>query len=241
MINHKVPYQYNGNDYEGMLVFDDTVTEKRPAVFMQPDWLGVCSHTEEMAAQAAEKDYVIMMADMFGKNYGGMKKSNDELGAIARAKRANIEFILGCGNAADAALTREADRLGLIKTGKKGAIGYCMGGGFILEQLRSGSNFDGTVVFHVTLPTTVAPDRRNEISGRVLLIHGSNDIVTPKAQIEALETEMSMNKVDWQVMMFGHAEHSFCVPNVNDELQRYDETLCRQSYRLMRDFFNETL
>ena len=240
MIRHIVPYEFEGNSYEGMLVYEDDVKKLRPAIFMQPDWLGVCSHTAGMAAEAAETDYVVMMADMFGKDYGGMNKSNEELGKIARSKRTDIDFILGCGAAADTAMSAEAERLGLIDPNRKGAIGYCMGGGFILEQIRAGAHYAGTVVFHVTLPITVAPDRANKISGRVLAIHGSEDIVTPKPQIDALESEMTSNGVDWQVMMFGHAHHSFCVPNVNDELQRYDERLCRQSYRLMRDFFSET-
>ena len=56
MIEHPVPYEYDGKAYEGMLVYDDSVSEKRPAIFMQPDWLGVCGHTTGMAAEAAESD-----------------------------------------------------------------------------------------------------------------------------------------------------------------------------------------
>ena len=51
MIEHPVPYEYDGKAYEGMLVYDDSVSEKRPAIFMQPDWLGVCGHTTGMAAE----------------------------------------------------------------------------------------------------------------------------------------------------------------------------------------------
>ena len=239
VIEHPVPYEYDGGTFEGMLVFNDSVTEQRPAIFMQPDWLGVCSHTTEMAAEAAETDYVVLLADMFGKNYGGMDKTNEELGKVARSNRADIDFILGCGKVADDALTAEADRLGLIDISRKGAVGYCMGGGYLLEQIRNGSDFQGTVVIHVTLPITVAPNRQNRISGRFLAIHGSDDIVTPKPLIDALEAEMSAHGVDWQVMMFGDAPHGFCVHDANDNLQRYDEKLCKQTYRLMRDFFSD--
>ena len=114
-----------------------------------------------------------------------------------------------------------------------------MGGGYLLEQIRNGTDFQGTVVIHVTLPTTVAPNRQNQISGRFLAIHGSDDIVTPKPQIDALQAEMSAHGVDWQVMIFGDAPHGFCVHDANDNLQRYDEKLCKQTYRLMRDFFSD--
>ena len=240
VIEHVVPYKYDGRSFEGVLVYDDSIKDQRPAIFMQPDWLGVCSHTIAMAAEAAKADYVILLADMFGKDYGGMNKTNEELGKVARANRADIDFILGCGKVANDALTAEAERLKLIDKSRLGAVGYCMGGGYLLEQIRDGADFSGTVVIHVTLPITVAPNRPNRISGRLLAIHGSDDIVTPKAQIDALEAEMSANGVDWQVMMFGDAPHGFCVHDANDALQRYDEKLCKQTYRLMRDFFSET-
>jgi dienelactone hydrolase len=59
--------------------------------------------------------------------------------------------------------------------------------------------------------------------------------------MDAFEKEMTENKIDWQVMMFGHAVHSFCDKGANNPVQRYDEKLAKQSYRMMRDFFSETL
>ena len=240
MARIRVPYEYDGRAFEGMLVYDDTVTEKRPALFMQPDWLGVCDHSADMAAQAGGSDFVMMVADMFGKGYGEVKRSQEELGTIARATRNNLPFVQGCGAAAFAALTAAADEHGLIDTGRLGAIGDCMGGGVVLEQARAGADFKGTVVFHVTLPNPVDPDTAPDIKGRVLAIHGSHDPVTPKPQMDALEAEFAANKVDWQLVNFGHAVHSFCVLGANTETQRYDDRLCRQSYRMMRDFFSET-
>ena len=58
--------------------------------------------------------------------------------------------------------------------------------------------------------------------------------------MDAFEEEMTQAKIDWQVMMFGGAVHSFCDLTANAQAQRYDEKLCRKSYRLMRDFFTET-
>ena len=67
IIEHPVPYAYDGKEFEGMLVYDDGVSGKRPAIFMQPDWLGVCTHTVEMATEAlGDADFVMMVADMFG-------------------------------------------------------------------------------------------------------------------------------------------------------------------------------
>lgn len=62
-----VPYNYQGRMFEGMLVHDENVRGLRPAIFMQPDWLGVCRHSIDMARDVAGTDYVVMIMDMFGK------------------------------------------------------------------------------------------------------------------------------------------------------------------------------
>ena len=56
MAEIKVPYQYDGKPFEGMLVYDDGVAAKRPAILMQPDWLGVCRHSIDMAHEVAGRD-----------------------------------------------------------------------------------------------------------------------------------------------------------------------------------------
>ncbi len=240
MAEKKVAYDYDGRRFEGMLVYDDGVAGQRPAILMQPDWLGVCRHSIDMAHEVAGTDYVMMVADMWGAGYGDKERSRDELMKISRAVRGDLAFILGCGAAADQALTAEANALGVIDGDRRGAIGYCIGGGFALEQARAGADFQGTVVFHVTLPNPVDADAKPDIRGRVLALHGSADPVTPKPQMDALQAELSAAGVDWQVMMFGHAVHSFCDKGQNGEALRYDEKLCQQSYRMMRDFFAET-
>ncbi len=240
MTEKTVSYDYDGRQFDGMLVYDDGVTAKRPAILMQPDWLGVCRHSIDMAHEVAARDYVVMLADMWGVGYGETEKSYDELMKISRQVRGDIAFLRGCGATAYQALTNEANALGVIDPDKQGAIGFCIGGGFALEQARDGADFQGTVVFHVTLPNPVDTAAKPNITGRVLALHGAADPVTPKPQMDALEAELTAAGVDWQVMTFGHAVHSFCDKGQNGEALRYDEKLCQQSYRMMREFFAET-
>jgi len=241
MAEIKVPYQVNGRSFEGMIVYDDSVKTQRPAIFMQPDWKGVCADTIAQARTAAGKDYVVLMADMFGAGYGAKPKTYQELMSGMKAVHADRAFTVACGGTAYDALLTEANKRGLVDATKKAAIGYCAGGGFALEQARAGADFAAVVVFHVTNPNPVVAGTPCNIKGRVLAIHGSADPVTPKPMMDAFEEEMAGAKIDWQVMMFGGAVHSFCDPTVNSGPTRYDEKLCRKSYRLMRDFFDETL
>ena len=212
IVEKKVGYEHEGRKFEGMIVYDDSVKTKRPALYMQPDWTGVCArYHRRRRARVAGKEYVVLMADMFGEGYGDKPKrpaTIDEI--IARRARATVPFTIACGAKALDVLGAEADKLGLVDPSKKVAVGYCVGGGYVLEQARAGADFKGVVVFHVTDPNPVQPGTKPNIKGRVLAIHGSADPVTPKPQMDALEDELTNAKVDWQVMMFGHAVHSFC-------------------------------
>lgn len=240
MIEQRVPYEFDGRQFEGAMVYDETVTTPRPTILMQPDWSGVCAHSVEMAEEVAAKDYVVLVADMFGADYGEKEKSFDDLMKASRQVRTDLPFLLGCAAAADTALTAEAAKLGLSDPDKRGAIGYCIGAGFALEQVRAGADYKGTVAFHVTMPDPIDPSTKPDIKGRVLALHGSADTVTTKEQMGALETELDEAGVDWQLMMFGHALHGFCDIGSNGPIQRYDDKICKQSYRMMREFFAET-
>ncbi len=242
MAEKKVSYQVNGRQFEGMIVYDDSVKGRRPVIFDQPDWKGVCDDTIAQARAVAGKDYIVLMADMFGAGYGAKPKTREQLAAGMKAVHTDRPFTIACGNAAYSALMAEADKLGLIDPGKNAAIGFCAGGGFVLEQARDGANFKATVVFHVTNPNPVVAGTPCNIKGRVLAIHGRADPVTPKPMMDALEDELTKAKVDWHIVTFGRGVHSFCDPTANNPAAtQYDEKLCRTSYMLMRDFFAETL
>lgn len=242
MAEKKVPYQVGGRQFEGLIVYDDGVAAKRPVVFMQPDWKGVCSDTIGQARTVAGKDYVVLMADMFGSGYGAKPKTQDELRAGMLAVHNDLQFTLSCGATAYQALLGEAAKLGVADTSKRAAIGYCAGGGYALEQARAGADFKATVVFHVTNPNPVVAGTACNIKGRVLALHGRADPITPKPMMDALQDELTKAGVDWQVMMFGPpAVHSFCDLTAKGPATQYDEKLCRKAYMLMRDFFTETL
>ncbi len=240
MAETKVLYTLGGKSFEGMLVYDDSVRGKRPAVFLQPDWKGVCADTVGQAREVAGKDYVVLMADMYGVGYGDKPKTREQLGASMQAVHNDLPFTLACGAMAYDTLLAVANQKGLVDTSKVAGIGYCAGGGFVLEQARAAANLNPVIVFHVTNPNPVKPGTPCNIKGRVLAIHGSADPVTPKPMMDAFEAELTQAKVDWQVMMFGGAVHSFCDPTANTPATRYDEKLCRKSYAMMRDFFAET-
>ena len=96
MVEKNVPYEVNGRQFEGKIVYDDSVTGKRPAVYMQPDWKGVDADTTGQAREVAGKDYVVLMADMFGKATATSRRP-DQLRTGMLAVHKDRAFTLACG------------------------------------------------------------------------------------------------------------------------------------------------
>ena len=109
MAEKKVAYQVGGRQFEGMIVYDESVTSKRPVVFMQPDWKGVCADTIGQARIVAGKDYVVLMADMFGAGYGDKPKTREELAAGMLAVHNDLAFTIACGDRGYGVLLAEAE------------------------------------------------------------------------------------------------------------------------------------
>jgi dienelactone hydrolase len=236
-----IAYEIDGRKFEGMLVYDDSVKGRRPAILMQPDWAGVCPNTIAQAKQVAGRDYVVFMADMFGAGYGAKAKTIEDLMKNMRAVRDDLAFTIKASDKALEMMLAEGSKRGLIDGTKTAAVGYCAGGGMALEHARTGASFAAVVTFHVTNPNPADPARGCHIKGRVLTVHGSADPVTPKPMIDALEHELTNSGVPWQTMMFGGAAHSFTDPTANTPgRNKYDPMLEKRSYALMRDFLQET-
>lgn len=53
--------------YSGVLVYDDAGDAKRPGLVMVPNWRGVNDSAVQKAKQLAGDDYVVLVADVYGK------------------------------------------------------------------------------------------------------------------------------------------------------------------------------
>ena len=124
-----VPYEIDGEAFEGVLLYDDSVTTPRPGLLAIPNWMGVNDDTVAKAARAAGSRYVVFLADMYGK---AVRPSNaDEARAAATSVRADRALMRRRAQAAVEVLKAQGDEVAL-DTRKLGAIGFCFGGGAVL-------------------------------------------------------------------------------------------------------------
>jgi len=85
------------------------------------------------------------------------------------------------------AFIRLGQQRGLIDD-RRAAIGFCFGGGNVLELARDGADLKAAVAIHSDLKTK-APPAQAISKAALLVIHGTSDPVVPKADREEFEAE----------------------------------------------------
>ena len=79
----KISWTDGGKTFDGYLVWDDASKAPRPGLVMVPNWYGVNEAAVAKAKTLAGKDYVILLADVYGR--GVRPKNADEAGKASGA------------------------------------------------------------------------------------------------------------------------------------------------------------
>ena len=230
-----VDYTDGETELEGFHVFDDRFEGPRPAILIVHQWTGVSDYEKMRARLLAELGFNVFALDIYGKDVrppapqasaaeSGKYKADRDL--FRQRLQAGLEVLL------EHELT-DADRVA--------AIGYCFGGTGVLELARSGADIAGVVSFHGGLDTPT-PEDAARITASVLVLHGADDPYVPADEVQAFEEEMRAAGVDWQLVSYGNAVHSFTQPMAGDDPSAgaaYEARADRRSWQAMRIFFAE--
>lgn len=228
-----VQYESNGAKLTGYLYYDDAKTDKRPGVMVVHEWWGLNDYAKKRAEMLAELGYVAFAADMYGDG-----KVTDK---PAQAKEWMTETTsdVEAWRATALAGLEQLKKSDKVDSTKLAAVGYCFGGGTILQMAYSGVKLNGIVSFHGSLPS--APDG-TEINTKVLAFHGNADSMVPPATVTKFEEQMEKSGADWQFVAFGGARHAFTNPDAGKygvENLKYDEKADKRSWAGMQAFFDE--
>jgi dienelactone hydrolase len=230
-----VEYKQDSAVLEGYLAYDDALPGKRPGVLVVHEWKGITSYEKGRAEQLAAMGYVAFAADIYGK--GVRPATPEEAAKVSGIYRSNRALLRARARAG----LDELKRASRVEPEKIAAIGYCFGGTTVLELARSGANIPGVVSFHGGLDTPNPGDAKN-IKAKVLVLTGGDDRFVPPAQRLAFENEMRGGGVDWQMIIYGGAVHSFTNPASGSDPSTgvaYNEKADRRSWEAMKQFFAE--
>jgi len=127
---------------------------------------------------------------------------------------------------------------------KIAAIGYCFGGGVLLNMARQGVDLKGVASFHGSLGV-VKPDQPTPIKAAVRVYNGADDKFVSAEAIEALKKEMADQKVRFKFVNYPGAVHAFTNPEATETGKKFNMPIAynaaadKASWADMQEFFKE--
>jgi dienelactone hydrolase len=230
-----IEYHQGNTVLEGFMAYEPAGKPLKPGVLIVHDWTGVGRFVKNRAEQLARLGYVAFAADIYGR---GVRPNNPNDAAATAAIYKNNRSLLRERVKAGMEELRRQDG---VDPERIAAIGYCFGGTAVLELARSGADIKGVVSFHGGLDTPNPQDAKN-IRSKVLVLHGADDPFVPPEQVKVFEDEMRGGNVDWQLVKYSKAVHSFTNPdagNDNSKGAAYNADADRRSWEQMKSFFKE--
>jgi len=210
----EIVYQVDGEAFTGYLAFDAAQQGKRPGVIVVHEWWGYNAYARHRADMLAQLGYTAFALDMYGT--GKLAEHPKDATAMMQAATSDPVRLKRRFNAAMRILQAQPD----VLSNHMAAIGYCMGGGIVLNMARAGLPLRGVAVFHGSLGTD-SPAPPGRIQGEVAVFSGAADPYAPQAQVDAFEREMKAAGVHYVLKRYPGVKHSFTNPAADAYGERF--------------------
>ncbi len=228
-------YHCQGDSFEAFVAWNDEVSGEAPVVLVAHAFRGREQFECDKAVALAERGYVGVAIDVYGK--GVQAKDKEHAFALMNALKDDRDLLEARLRAAKdaAAACEEAD------ASRMAAIGFCFGGLCVLDMARAGMGLAGVISFHGLLD---APSGQSgHIDTRILVEHGWDDPMATPDTVLSFAEEMKAAGADWQLHAHGDTVHSFTNPAADDRAggTAYDKAADRRSWQSMQAFLSEVL
>ncbi len=195
---------------------DDSGTH--PGVLVVHEWWGLSDYAKQRATMLAEMGYVALAVDM----YGDGKTADHPTDATAFMKSITENMPEGRARF-EAALKFLSEQPG-VDPSKIAAIGYCFGGGIVLQMAaESVPGLIGVASFHGGLTAQIPEGVTPQAS--MLVLHGEADAMIPMTAVEDFKTRMTEAGVVHRVITYPNAKHSFTNPTAGKTAEKFDLTV----------------
>jgi len=182
-----------------------------PGVIVIQEWWGLTDHIAEVADRLAAEGFVALAPDLYG---GKTAHDADEAGKLMTELPVE-QSAQELGGAVDFLLAHDA-----VTSGNVGAVGFCMGGGFVLLlAAQQGDKIGAAVPFYGVGPAV--PKVFAGITAAVQGHYGERDEFYPAADARAQEQQIRSESGAPVEFHFYDAAHAF--HNDTNALGTYSE------------------
>ncbi len=233
-----VDYKSGGVTLKGYLAYDENIKGKRPGVLVVHEWWGQNEYARTRARMLAELGYTALAVDMYGE--GKTAAHPDDAAKFSSETMKNFDTAKARFEAAMAFLKKQRT----VDPARIAAIGYCFGGGVVLNMARQGEDLKAVASFHGSL-AAIKPAQAGKVKAKIRVYNGEDDKFTPQQAIDEFMQEMRDAKVDFQFINYPGAVHSFTNPDATELGKKYNLPLAynadadKKSWEDMTKFFAE--
>ena len=181
-----------------------------PGVIVIQEWWGLDDHIASVADRLAAEGFVVLAPDLYG---GRVTHDSDEAGKMM-SEMSVEDAVSKLSGSIDYLLAQDD-----VTSATVGAIGFCMGGGFVLAlAAQQGDRISAAVPFYGVGPAV--PDSYTGITAAVQGHYGENDGFYPVEQAQQLEEQIRHETGTEVTFYYYPAGHAFL--NEKDRLGTYE-------------------
>jgi carboxymethylenebutenolidase len=222
-----VTFASNGGQAHGYLAKPGSGSG--PGVIVIQEWWGLDDHIADIVDRLAAEGFVALAPDLFG---GKVAHDTDEAGKFMEELPAE-QAATDLAGAVDYLLADDD-----VTSSKVGAVGFCMGGGFVLQlAAQQGDKIGAAVAFYGV--GQGVPDQYRGVTAPVQGHYGETDEFYPVDQARAQEQqirEQSQADVEFFYYPAGHAFH-----NDKDPIGTYNGDAAKQAWGRTLEFLHAKL
>lgn len=236
VVGKTVEYKAGDITLKGYLAYDASVKGRRPGVIVVHEWWGLTEYPKMRARMLAKLGYVAFAADMYGD--GKIADNPSDAGKYAGESMKDPAQLKSKFMAAMDYLKHDSH----VDPSRIGAIGYCYGGGVVLNMADAGIDLSGVVSFHGTLAAVTAPAKGN-LNAKILVCAGGADKFNAPKDVDNFKKEMKEANADFSYIAYKGASHAFTNPEATKLGKKfnipiaYNKKADKESWAAMRSFF----
>src|SRR4051794_6013415 len=223
-----VTFPSNGRETHGYLATPPSGSG--PGVIVIQEWWGLDNHIADVTDRFAREGFVALAPDL----YGGKLAHNEEeatkyltsidVGQAAKDLSGAVDFLLAHDG---------------VQGDKVGAVGFCMGGGFVLLlAANAGDKVGAAVPFYGVGPAVEKADLSG-ITADVQGHYGEQDAFFPVEQAREFEEKLrkqASGEVTFYYYPAGHAFH-----NDENKMGSYDKEHAQEAWQRTVEFLKSKL
>ncbi len=209
-----VSYSGDSVTMKGFVAWNEATDAKRPVVLIVPEWWGLTDYAKNRAKQLAELGYLAIAVDMYGN--GTIVDNPEAAGKLAGPFYQNPQMAKARFDAAVAKIKTYP----MADTTKIAAIGYCFGGGIVLNVARLGENLKGAVCFHGSL--NGVPLDKKLLKADILVCNGEADKFVNAEEVDKFKKAMDEAGASYTFRSYPGATHAFTNPAATETGKKFN-------------------